>query len=227
LELKARVSICIPSQGFFVDQMGAAYADLRETCAVNGIGVQHHGFRSSMITASRNKLARMGLETDPTHILWIDTDNTFPRDGLCRLLEHDKDVAGAFYSKKAPPYDTCGAMWPGTKTEDVAKGGLHRASVMPHGFVLIKASVYGRIRFPWYYETVEEEVARPDYPEGIVSEDVNFSRACTKAGIQMWCDSGLSFQMGHCGLVNVPCLPPGTKQPQTVLDFVVTHKDAA
>jgi hypothetical protein len=208
MELKAKVSVCIPSQGFWVDQMGAAYADLRETSAVNGIGVQHHGFRSSMITASRNKLARMGLEINPTHLLWIDTDQTFPRDALVQLLSHDKDVAGAFYSKKTPPFGTVGCVMTGVTIDDIAKGGIHRASVMPHGLLLVKADVYSRLKFPWYYETIEEEFVREDYPEGIVSEDVNFSRNCIKAGIEMWVDADLTFLTGHCGMMNVPCNRP-------------------
>jgi hypothetical protein len=156
---------------------------------------------------SRNRLVRVALGFDPacTHILWIDSDMTFPQDALQRLLAHDKDIVGAFYNKRKPPYITVGHL---LKPVDISKGGLHQADLMPHGLCLVKREVYERLPAPWYVEGYDPSLANEDDPDGTVGEDAGFSRAALAAGIEMWCDADLTFDTGHIGEIVVPCLRP-------------------
>lgn len=49
---------------------------------------------------SRNRIIDCAIETDCTHIMFIDDDMAFPADMLTRLLAHDKDiVTGLYYYK--------------------------------------------------------------------------------------------------------------------------------
>ena len=159
---------------------------------------------------------RAALSFDPkaTHILQIDSDMMFPMDGLERLLSHDKDIVGAFYNKRVPPYETVGHL---LHAPDISKGGLYPADLMPHGFVLIKREVFEKLKSPWYYESFDPACVTEKDPDGLVGEDVNFSRDCVKAGIEMWCDADLTFECAHIGEIAVPCLRPDSAQPTNTL----------
>jgi hypothetical protein len=156
---------------------------------------------------SRNWLVRAALAFDPpcTHILWIDSDMTFPANGLERLLGHDKDIVGAFYNRRTHPYSTVGHL---IGRADVSKGGLHPADVMPHGFVLVRRDVYTRLSPPWYSESYDPKFRSESDPDGTVGEDVSFSRKVIESGIEMWCDADLTYEIGHIGEITVPCLRP-------------------
>lgn len=54
----------------------------------------------SAIGRSRNVLTRKFLESDCTHILFIDSDLVFSAAHVTRILYHKEDVVGGFYPKK-------------------------------------------------------------------------------------------------------------------------------
>lgn len=54
----------------------------------------------SDISRSRNKLTRLFLETDCTHLLFIDTDLIFGHDQVERIMEHKEELVGGCYPKK-------------------------------------------------------------------------------------------------------------------------------
>jgi hypothetical protein len=140
-----------------------------------------------------------------------NSDMVFPPETIERLLNHDKDVVGAFYNKRVPPYDTVGHL---IGQPDVSPGGLYRADVMPHGVVLVKREVYEKLPQPWYFESFDPAFATEDDPCGMIGEDVNFSRECVKAGIEMWCDADLTFAVGHIGEQVIGCTPPDKSLPR-------------
>jgi hypothetical protein len=187
--------------------MALCTTELAIYSVLRGIPVCLANQQCSLITTARNTLVRniLTLEPQPTHLLFIDADMCFPKDGLLRLLAHDKPVVGAFYSKRVPPHDTVGCLM---GNPDVSQGGIHRADVMPHGFVLIKREVYEYLKSPWYYESYDPAYVTLADPDGQIGEDTNFSRDCVKAGIEMWCDADLTFECAHIGEIHVPCLRP-------------------
>lgn len=166
-----------------------------------------------MISVSRNCHVREALSLEPhaTHVFFVDSDIKLPPDALQRLLSHNKAITGAFYNKRVAPYETTGHLVPPATLKDIAKGGLHRADVMPGGCVLIKREVFEKLPSPWYHEAYDKSLASDWDPDGTVGEDVNFSRNAIAAGYDIWCDADLSFEIGHVGEIIVPCLRPGTE----------------
>ena len=54
----------------------------------------------SLITRGRNYIADHFLQSDSTHLMWIDADVGFERDAILKLLNYDEDFVGAAYPKK-------------------------------------------------------------------------------------------------------------------------------
>ena len=203
----AKVAICIPSFETWRARTAVCHSELCVYSTLKDIAVKTSCYHSSIISMSRNRLVRIALAFDPvcTHILWIDSDMSFVPDALERLLAHDKDIVGAFYNQRMPPYGTVGHL---LEPCDISKGGLHRADLMPHGLVLVKRSVYERLPAPWYSEGYDPALIKEEDPDGVIGEDAGFSRKAIAAGIEMWCDASLTFETGHIGEIVVPCRPP-------------------
>lgn len=218
---KAKVAICIPSMATWAAKTAICHTELSVYSTICGIGVKTLCQQCSIITMARNRLVRLAQAFDPlpTHILFIDSDMTFPREGLVRLLSHEKDIVGAFYNRRKPPYDTVGHL---LDNPDVSKGGLHKADIMPHGFVLIRLDVFDKLPPPWYRESYDPSLGTEDDPDGTLGEDVMFSRQALAAGLNMWCDADLSFETGHIGDIEVPCLRPAPLQTR-----ITVKEDAA
>lgn len=205
--MQPRIALCVPSMNTWAASTALCVAELAMYSVLRGIPVCLANQQCSLVTAARNALVRnvLLMEPKPTHILFVDSDMLFPRNGLQRLLSHDKPVVGAFYSKRVPPYDTVGCL---IGNPDISDGGLHKADVMPHGFVLIKREVFEQLKSPWYYESYDQAYITRADPDGQIGEDTNFSRDCVKAGIEMYCDADLTFECAHIGEIPVPCLRP-------------------
>jgi len=54
----------------------------------------------SLITRGRNYIADHFLQSDSTHLMWIDADIGFERNAILKLLNYDEDFIGAAYPKK-------------------------------------------------------------------------------------------------------------------------------
>lgn len=157
---------------------------------------------ASLIQYARNQLVREFLE-DPTftHMMWIDADVGFDPRAIMQLLNHGKDVVGGVYPMKCIPIE-----WPYAPLEGEKVEGLHRASVMPGGFLLVSRKAVqavadqsaeyihtmGGFRYPTkhVFDLVLEN-------RQLLGEDIIFSRKLIACGFDVWCDPHLSF--AHCG----------------------------
>lgn len=148
---RLKVALAIPSGRTWEAATGVDFAALAMVSAMQGIDIMPANLQSSMITLGRNGTVDVSLENGVDYIMWIDSDLKFPPDALLRLLSHQKDIVGATYNKRVPPYETLGKL-AGTKPDQL-RGGVHEALLLPGGMVLVKAEVYKTIGWPWYFET--------------------------------------------------------------------------
>lgn len=122
-----------------------------------------------------------------THILWLDTDMTFPKDTALRLLAHDKDIVAANYvSRTARPRPTAMAHGQCVYSHDAP--GLETVDHVGMGVFLMKTSVVADLPRPRFWYSTETE-----------TEDVYFCRLLRAAGHAIWIDHDLSKQVGHIG----------------------------
>ena len=57
-------------------------------------------FNESLITRARNTLAHLFLESDATHLMFIDADIEFHPNSIVEMLKADKDIICGIYPKK-------------------------------------------------------------------------------------------------------------------------------
>jgi len=147
--------------------------------------------------SNRNDIVKSVLAGDFTHLFFMDSDMQFPEATLSRLLAHDKDVVGGFYSIKIEPYHSTvfiedhenGVPW---RTYNPAPGEtLRQVAGIGTGCLLIKRKVLEAMKWPWfYYRPVEEE-------QKFTTEDVAFCEDARKLGFEVWCD--FTIRCGHVG----------------------------
>ena len=180
------VAIGVPSGDLVHTDFAMSLAML---CMNPGAQVFMLNSRSSLVALGRNQCAGAAQVMKATHLMFFDTDMIFPADTLTRLLSHDKDIVGATYSQRMPPFH------PLTVTEEGehihVASGLRRVRLMPTGCMLIRASVFNMLSKPYF-----NLVAEGDHLRG---EDYYFCEKARAAGLEIWCDGDLSSQVGHIG----------------------------
>ena len=148
---RPRVVVAVPSGRSWEAASGNAVAALTGYSALAGIEIQNLNTQASSIAHNRNQTVGIALQTGADYVMWIDSDMVFPPDALVRLMKHEKDIVGATYCKRTYPHEVLG-RFVGPRPE-TPHDGLHEASHLPGGMMLVKTSVYRKMGFPWYAET--------------------------------------------------------------------------
>ena len=151
---QVKVALALPSGRTWEARTATAVSGLTAYSVLHGIQMGIVNLEGSMITKQRNDLVEHAKNMEADYIFFVDTDLVMPPDTLIRLLKHDKDVVGATYNKRVPPYETLGKLKGDKPTDDqLRKGGLWPAELLPGGCVLVKMSVYERLTWPFYHES--------------------------------------------------------------------------
>jgi hypothetical protein len=180
------VAIGIPSG----DLVHADFAmSLAMLCMNPGAQVALVNSRSSLVPLGRNQCVGAAQIMKATHLLFLDTDMVFPADTLKRLLAHEKDIVGATYSKRMPPFHPLTITLEGELAH--VTSGLKRVKLLPTGCLLIRLKVFEAISLPYFNLETENGQLR--------GEDYYFCEKARAAGFELWCDGGLSIQIGHIG----------------------------
>lgn len=147
--------------------------------------------KSSIVAEARNMAVERAQEAGAAYLLFLDSDMIFPQSMLHRLLIHQKDIVGALYTKRVPPYDLLGTILPGTNPP--GKDGLVEMALMPTGCLLIHMRVFDSLKRPWFRFGVDEEQG------SVLGEDYTFCNMARAAGYQIFADFSLSQELGHIG----------------------------
>lgn len=166
----------------------------------------------SMLGESRNRLVVEAIHADADYMLWLDADHVFPEDTLVRLLARSKPVVGCNYARRFEPTSPTAATLDGedgkkqllwTTAEKAAANELEEVSHLGFGICLMHMSAFealqahaaseGKEHF-WplfHFETMEDGIRS-------YGEDVYFFAKLRAAGVPVYCDHGVSWDVGHC-----------------------------
>ena len=209
--MEPRVTLGIPHvgnwPGYFVDTV----MYLKKTPGASIIRVEN-----KPVDVARNLIVETFLQTDATHLLFLDADMTFPGDTILRLLSRDKDVIGGTYFARTDtpiPHiydfqrvDDLGRRWYASKGREMADYLKRHPehSVFGHAAVLqdsddallrCDALATGCLLIR---REVFEAIEPPWFkcwPDTAAGEVFYFCDKARNAGFDLWAD--LTVQCGH------------------------------
>jgi hypothetical protein len=152
---------------------------------------------SSRIAFNRNAVVEMAQQAQATHLLFVDSDMTFPSDGLQRLFMHQRDIIGATASKRIEGKDDAIGVTLDESRLQIPSPPVKMKLLGPC-FMLIRMEVFDKIRKPWFAEPPNWMIEEPGN-DGLMPEDEYFCYQAIKAGYDVWCDIELSMEIGHRG----------------------------
>jgi len=193
-----RVVICTPTR----DEMHAKYVTslVQMVQTTHSVwherleGVSYAAYSSSVLPSARYKLCLKAFELKATHLLWIDSDMSFPADMLLRFLDRDELIVGSNAVARTPPYQYCAQSSHGVRMPTNRNStGLQKAHRMGFGIVWMSIEVLQKIEPPWFSVDwiPDQEMFR--------GEDISFFERAEKAGIDFYVDHDLSKEVEHWG----------------------------
>lgn len=209
-----KVAICIPRYG---DTKGAFTISLARMIAHSlapkhdaGLEIEIFSVSSSDLPHSRTELLKSAIQWQARYLLWLDSDHTFPRDTLLRLLAHKLPVVGCNQPRRSDPtgpvavkLDAAGEMehvWTtrakaeAREVEEVFHVGLALCLMDLNILHQVKAHVEKGVGWdqwaPFDRKLLPGTNAR-------MGEDVSFFRELTDAGVKVYIDHALSWEVGH------------------------------
>lgn len=154
--------------------------------------------RGSIIPRQRMMAVKEALKDGFTHILWVDSDQTFPKDTIHRLLVHDRDVVGCNIATKQIPASPTARKRGGNiggepVYTDPDSPPLESVWRLGCGIMLMRMSVFEKIGLGCFEIRWEPEIQ--DYR----GEDWSMCKALEAAGLEIWVDHRLSDEVKHVG----------------------------
>lgn len=165
--------------------------------------------RGTYIALGREMCVRAAIEAKSDVLVFVDTDITFPPDGIRRLVDLGKDIVGGNYHEKRLTEN--GERISTVKLKDFEgkhvfyKGNAtlpdqpFMAAAVATGFMAINLHRLQECMSPPYFAI--DAHGRP-WPSGLGSadgpgEDVAFCIRAQQAGLEVWCDPRI--ELSHLG----------------------------
>jgi len=181
----------------FMTNYLASHYQLDDGKTVN-FGVSNR--RSSILANSREELIKEALDTDMTHVLFLDSDQTFPRDTFHKLYAHHKKIVAANVAIKTIPSNPTARKEDGTEEGECVftvkeSTGLEKVWRIGTGVMLIDLNVFKRkgMEQPWFTQTWNEKLQTHN------GEDWGFCKKLEDSGAGIYIDHDVSKKVGHVG----------------------------
>ena len=198
------LAVAIPHTGTVVTELALCLTQLalamykRPIPGYNGVGMAIMAKKTSLLPKSRQELVEEALAAKCTHLLFIDSDQTFPGSLVHRLARHGKQVIGCNIATKCFPSDpTARNFNPDWYGGDVVysggKRGVEQVWRIGCGVLLLDLEVFAQLPKPWF--SIEYNQERKDF----VGEDWYLCEKLQAAGIPIYVDHDVSREIGHTG----------------------------
>ncbi|KQV14017.1 hypothetical protein ASC97_12480 [Rhizobium sp. Root1203] len=185
-----RVVVGIPTRDEMVTDTAFCLAALAAYEVARGETFGFINPRGSLLSVSRNHIVDEAMAQDATHILFVDSDMTFPSDGLKRLLAHGESLVGTNYPTRRRPVRPTAVGMEGRLIYETDQQGLERVRGIGLGFCLIEVDVFRAMSRPWFCDGWDAK------RESFTGEDSHF---CLTVPYPVLIDHDLSREIGHVG----------------------------
>jgi hypothetical protein len=193
------VAVCIPSGDTWKAKTAKCVALMFSYFAlhrVKGAASQKMSLismQSSMLSFSRELSTKKALQAEATHVLFIDSDMTFPMNTANRLLEHKKDFVAANCTTRQKPVETVAHSLKGERLDSRGKHGLEEVQHVGLAVTLVRTSVIKALRPPLFLMDWIPEL------QAYCGEDVYFCQKLVAKEVKLFVDHDLSVNVHHVG----------------------------
>ena len=193
-------------------------------------------FGDAAVGRLRNYLTSDFLDSDCTHMLFVDSDILFTADQIGRLASRDLDIVGGLYPKKAQG-EVQWVLNTLPEQNSIGEDGLMEVRYIGTGFMCVARRVFERIiaekgesirytddcdgkkRYDfWSFGTYEY----PDGSKRYLSEDWWFCQLARDLGFKVWADTNIRLK--HSGSVVYPLQTQSTVE--NAKKWVATGSDS-
>ena len=190
----------------YIDAMIKTFMTLKLQMNIDAVFWQIPG--DSFIDRARNTFANLFMESDFTHILYIDSDEAWNGDGLARMILDPGDVIAACYPIKNNWEFYGGNLLVGEDKKIITNDkGMIKAISAPGGFMRVKRSVYDRLAVEYkdnvYFDKDPADKMRMfydfygtimDYENyRVIRDDTAFCYRCQSIGIEIWIEPNVTI----------------------------------
>lgn len=200
-----KVMLGIPSNGVWFADFGLSLCNMLTYFARVRLGeykeqtlVTHH-VKGSVLPKSRYTVIKSAIAVKASHILFIDADQTFPKDLIHRLLARKVDVVGANIATKQIPANPTARRFSEKNLggdlvyTDPNSTGLEEVWRLGCGVLMVSVKALQTLS-PGYLSM--PYVAEIDDYQG---EDWTLCDALRAAGHKIYVDHDVSKEIGHIG----------------------------
>jgi hypothetical protein len=213
-----KIAICIPAYGDTKAKFTQSLANLLihmhsvKFTDTDGqpiaIEVEVFMLSCSMLTQSRHKLVAEAVLWGADYMLWMDADHIFPPDAFARLWARNQVAVGCNYARRCSPtaptasgFDDNGKKALVYTTQEKAEANeIEEVAHLGFGLCLIDMRVFDLLQ-----NKAEEEGKDSFLPlfhfevdgSTVIGEDVYFFDKLRAAGVKVFVDHGLSWEVGH------------------------------
>ena len=152
----------------------------------------------TMLPSHRTELVVLARREGATHLLFIDSDMSFPKDVIARLLAAGELVVAANCARRRMPTGPTAANYDekGVKSNVYTMAdsvGLEKVDAVGTGIMLVDMRVFDMAPAPWFAcpWVIDQN--------GFMGEDIFFCRLLKKYDIPIHIDHDVSLEIGHVG----------------------------
>jgi predicted peroxiredoxin len=149
--------------------------------------------QSDEIETARNISVAVAKSEKAEQILFIDSDMRLPDTALLRMLRRNKQIIGVNAAKRAGEGKPIFHKNLFGKPFNYKKGDTEQVHFIGMGVTLIDMAVFEKMDKPYFYPNYQID---SDEWRG---EDYVFCYEARQKGFSIWCDVGLSKEIGHIG----------------------------
>ena len=209
--MKPSVMIAMPCYDSVKVSTMVAVIKVIQQLAKSGVAVGINTIKSPLIHQARNYLTSVFLNSDFTHLLFLDSDVDFEPEAVVRMLVAKKDVICTPYRVKSMEVDKKMYTVELKKDARMEPGEIIEITAGPTGIMLIHRDVFKKIieKFPdlkiknpvfpepgpdhQYYYSFFDFTFEDGYSTG---EDVSFCKLVQKLGFKLYANTA-SFTKHH------------------------------
>lgn len=190
-----KIAVCVPHTGTLKAHTARCLSEMvlhTATTPINYNGqsekpeFRHMFLDLGPLQVKRTRLAVDALAWGADYILWIDSDQIFPSDGLLRLMMRDKPiVAGNYANRHGLPVIPVARDLNGQLLQRAT--GIEEAGSVGFGFCLMKGPALAKVPQPWFAVQADGKDA--------LGEDFHFCNMARQAGVPIYVDHDL--EIGH------------------------------